>query len=555
MSSHDMDTLVAELDEVVSVARSFRDVVDLLRHIETDKTAEIDALALAFHAPLRFRHNKDQPSEFAFVDEPDSEIIARWRVAYELAADLVLQARLGDLLWTYKSKPRPDLAAQTAIDAYLELAQRWEGLEAMQCVARAADLSRKLCDSRRIEKAHVTAEAKFYETINDTSKPGISLGYLNILAFAPSKIRPNNLQPLVDRAKATFASSPHFSDDIIEIEAHIASADSAKLRTLQLERAESWERHAEAEPDPMRAYFFLRKAADFAASLPEQRSRILTKIRSTDISKLGLQEHRFEIPVDPWPLLELRDHLLNTGGALETLERILMLGPPTGDAEENLKEAKDVAEGSILRLIATELTIDRDTRQARPVESDEQRLDKELSASETRQLVFKVETTLEPILAYLFVRHPIDRGELNDWIGENGVSKEIAGLIASAMFDWWEGCDNLGVAMRLINAIEALARHRLEQTGKNVLDLASATQRGGYRPLGDILSDLRELIDESWRRYLRCVLVSEHGLNLRNRLCHGIVQRVANPYVAILVIAALYLARLEGKSHPKSPIK
>lgn len=48
---------------------------------------------------------------------------------------------LGDLLWTLKHAPRPDIAAWAAIGAHLELAETWEGIVAMQALTRAIDLS------------------------------------------------------------------------------------------------------------------------------------------------------------------------------------------------------------------------------------------------------------------------------------------------------------------------------------------------------------------------------------------------------------------------------
>jgi hypothetical protein len=543
-----MDKLTAQLNDAVPLASAFWDVVDLLKHIETDDATTLEAISLAFRSWLRFRHNKDQPSEFAFAIDPTSDAIALWRKVYEQSTEPILRARLGDLLWTYKSQPRPDVAVRVAIEAYLELAERWEGIEAMHCVARAADLARNRKDTKLIEKTNAIAERMFYETVDDTSTPGVSLGYLNILAFAPSKLRPKNLRPLVDRAKAVFKADANMSDGIVEIEAHIASGVDAQLQALQAERVEIWERQAAEEADPLRAYFFLRRALGFAESLPEQRERILKKVRSTDLTKLGLQKIQFEIPIDVWPLLESHEHLLAADSAVHVLERILELGAPTGDVEANLDHAKNAAEGSIIRVIATELSIDPDTRQARPVESHEQRLEKEMGEIETRELTINAKTSLLPVLRYLIVRHPIERADLLQWVGAKDVPAEVADVIGSAIFDWWEGGDALGIALRLINAIEALARQRLELAGGNVLDAASVTQRGGYRPLGDVLSDLHGAIDESWRRYLRCVLVAEHGLNLRNKLSHGIMHSVTNAHVAVLVLAAIYLARLSKRA-------
>lgn len=548
-----MEALIVELEEAIDVVRSFRDVLDLLSRVQSDGAADIEALSFAFRAYLGFCHQKDHPSEFAFSHDVEPATVVRWRNAFEHATKTVLKARLGDLLWTVKSQPRPDIAARAAIDAYLQMAQTWEGIEAMHCTARAADLARALSDKERILQAHALAEAMFVATIEDTSSPGVSLGYLNILAFAPAHVRHTALQPLIDRAKAALNANPHLCDSIIEAEEHLASGDDTKLRSLQVERARLWEHHASIQAEAFRGYFFLHRAAEAAANLPEERERLLRKIRDTDISTLGLQEHRVEISIDLWTVLEARRRLLDSENAMDALDRVLEYGPPSGSAHKNEETAKEVVESSILAAIATQISIDPHTRQARPINSEDQKRDKELGEIETRHLTIELDLVLGPVLMYLPVRHPVGAAELVAWLDSDGIGAAIATVVANALIDWWTGGDNLGIAMRLVNAIEALARHRLEQVEGTVLDMATASQRGGYRPIGDVLSDLNACIDESWCRFLRCVLISEHGLNLRNRLCHGIVHGISNMGVAALVIAALYLARTRPSPKPIRP--
>ena len=77
-----------------------------------------------------------------------------------------------------------------------------------------------------------------------------------------------------------------------------------------------------------------------------------------------------------------------------------------------------------------------------------------------------------------------------------------------------------------------------------MLDIATDAERGGVRSLGAVFADLKDCLDESWRRYLLNVLVAQFGLNLRNRLSHGITHDLSDVDVAVLILAALYLARV-----------
>jgi hypothetical protein len=56
---------------------------------------------------------------------------------------------------------------------------------------------------------------------------------------------------------------------------------------------------------------------------------------------------------------------------------------------------------------------------------------------------------------------------------------------------------------------------------------------------------LSRLHDESWRRYLCHALTDALGLNLRNRICHGLIDEVDRMHVALLIHVALFLAVLD----------
>ena len=198
-----------------------------------------------------------------------------------------------------------------------------------------------------------------------------------------------------------------------------------------------------------------------------------------------------------------------------------------------------------MRHVATQINIDPDVGQARPIESEATQLEKELAQVERMRLGLEMSLLNTPVLMYLPVRFPLDPAELSAWLTHKDLSSETLTVVVQAIFAWWNGEDQLGVALRLINAIEAMARHLLELTGGNVLNIATDAERGGVRPLGAVLADLKDHLDESWRRFLLNTLVLDFGLNLRNRLCHGITHRASDHDVAVLVLAALYLARLK----------
>jgi hypothetical protein len=72
------------------------------------------------------------------------------------------------------------------------------------------------------------------------------------------------------------------------------------------------------------------------------------------------------------------------------------------------------------------------------------------------------------------------------------------------------------------------------------------TTPGGVLQLGTLLTMLQDRIDESWRRYFYNVLANPIGVNLRNRICHGLLPKVEKEDSALLihVVCNLRLIRI-----------
>jgi hypothetical protein len=71
--------------------------------------------------------------------------------------------------------------------------------------------------------------------------------------------------------------------------------------------------------------------------------------------------------------------------------------------------------------------------------------------------------------------------------------------------------------------------------------------RRGVRPLGHLLAALKGILDESWRRYLVNSLTEPLGVNLRNRIAHGLIGEAQAHDAALLVHVAALLRTFESK--------
>lgn len=70
---------------------------------------------------------------------------------------------------------------------------------------------------------------------------------------------------------------------------------------------------------------------------------------------------------------------------------------------------------------------------------------------------------------------------------------------------------------------------------------------GGVHPLDHLLAALEGILDESWRRYLVNSLTEPLGVNLRNRIAHGLIGEAQAYDAALLIHVAAFLRTLESK--------
>jgi hypothetical protein len=140
-----------------------------------------------------------------------------------------------------------------------------------------------------------------------------------------------------------------------------------------------------------------------------------------------------------------------------------------------------------------------------------------------------------------------DRETLSETLAGGVIDLPLANALSDGIAEYFHGHDENAahlIAPRLERAFRQLGR----QVGVVVIREPMATRAGGVRLLGAILADLAEVLPENWRRYFANLLTDELGLNLRNRIAHGLIEDVAREDAALLVHAALAMSLLRISS-------
>lgn len=530
------------LEPMLEAVVDFRDALEAINRLggEDDDTS---SLREAFQLNLSNREDVPDAQPYWGLESIEPQVVERWLAALHVASHPVLIARLGDLCWFRRAGARPDLPARSAIPAFIELSQRWDGLPAYSCLLRAVHLARTFKDVGVLAQAYAIASTNFERSLPQREKPGVSMRYLRLLATARGGEHSFNLASHFAGAKQVLGDNPDFLEEIISLQRGLLGEDPDGHRALRREAAEGYFRAAQ-EVSGLSSLHWLQKAKAIANDIPDLRDQLLQFERAFDPTSIEWLE--IELPLDEIvPHYESVAKPLHEANDWKTaLQRWIGLGSPCGDSQGNVAIASQLAANSLLESIATLMVVNSATGQARAVETEEQRNERRLSEIELREMHLNLQLIAVPFLRTLSSRHGPSREEMQTWLRESGAPEEAVRAFVIALFDYWKGSDYLPCALTIASAIEALVRDLAERRGIVVTTNALEGARGGVKPLGELVSALQGHIDESWRRFLRTALVADEGANLRNQLFHGLLLRPDEGVVVALAWAALYLCTL-----------
>lgn len=456
------------------------------------------------------------------------------------------KSRLGDLLWVVRHGERPDIAARAAVAGYLTLAEdpNWSGMDRVACVSRALELATELNDSE-LRQATIDACLRFVSAeLADEAvhRPGVPLRLLEQLVELPKPLHPVELLQLVERAAQRYGSDPFLAESLTELRLQLVDPDEhAVLRINQIER---W-RDAAQQAEGIVRLAHLQHALELARATGQRRlaEKIAVDIQQLSPEDLDLKQHSVSIEMPSGEIAALVASFAKHANPLEALARFGIEGPPTGNADEVDRTIADLAQRfPIQRLVTRQVLGDHNALifEAQTTEQHD-RMDRAQHHSVGIRLFAPIAATILDQIRDAYQRP--DEAELTHFFATDLIDPAIAERLGEAVARYWNG-DHDAAAHILVAQIEAAIRGIAVSLGLPVTKPPAGGAPGGVTSLGPLLNKLEGTIDESWRRYLINLLVEPLGVNLRNRLSHGLMARASAQDVAVLVHAACFLGSL-----------
>ena len=513
---------------------------DLVRWEQSDRREQFGPLAPAIELA-----NATYPPPLA---EAPSEWFDQWEALVRASRSPAVRSRLNDLLWIQRVSTEPHSRARDAIDDYLTQTDTWSDIQAVDCLTRALELSREINDRAAQTNVVNAIVAHAHKALEDEEwKPGVPLGFISTLLELPRSDQPDEIDALIAISRKRYGDDPWLTQNLIEFEIARNRANESRVQELRREEVSQWRRFADSNSGFLR-FSHLQHALELARvhGVSDQAQEIRRELQDFDQSELEFSKITASVEIPN----EARENLIEdiVGASWqEGLTRLGARGPFTGNFEDNKTTVKELMQRFPLQFLLPKVILGPENTVTKTLSTEEARFQAELVAHESTQLRFWADIAQEALERIRERHEHADAEALTTFFTTEIVSADIAEAFSRSLLLFWGGMYD-EAAHLLVPRLEATIREVARRIGLVIIREPVGVSPGRVKTLGELLANLHGRFDESWRRYLCTLLTEPLGLNLRNRVAHGLVIQIDALGAALLIQAACFLRLLSVQS-------
>jgi lysyl-tRNA synthetase class 1 len=561
-----------ELEVQQEVAKARKDLGQLGESENLGAWAEVLAFGLVgarthespwntFFAPIATLMGKDGSIQYSpnIAGTPPA-VLVHWTGRARSLNHPVLRARYGDLVWDMAGpiggvRPDPDMA-RLAIDSYLESLgkdRREELYERFEAALRGFDLARQINDGDGVTRARNALMGLHREAMS-ANVGNIWLAFDRLMEDRRSGLTDEQRDELVsdlekhvarcaDTAAQTF--DPHACRDSASrlVKHYTRLYRSDDVKRLHAVTARAFE-HFAGMASPMLAAAVLQTAVDEYrdADQPEdsRRMRILMQQKIGESrSEMGTVSHEVKIKKDDVERFLESVVLEDLGQTFVRLAVEFLL--KRKDLEDQVQ--KTLEEAPLFAHITQ--TIMADDHVAGIIGSVQD--DPFGRLFQQAKFCFSFSALwLHHAMERSFDKHDLQPEHFAAWANRHGLYDDM-GLLLDGVRAYFTG-DYVKAVHLLVPQVERGLRSIAGQLGKPITKAHSTVQGASVSiNIGDILysKDIAEALGPDFTLHFLALYADPRGLNLRNELAHGLMQRgVIHGHTARLVIHTLLVLGL-----------
>jgi len=224
----------------------------------------------------------------------------------------------------------------------------------------------------------------------------------------------------------------------------------------------------------------------------------------------------------------------------DSLKRFGAYGPPSGDHSQNLQAVKNHRSQSPFQFLVKQTILGDDNAPIRTPTSEEEIATVALARQESLGISLFGHFATDILDAVRVKQGTINHAGLTDFFDTGLIPGDTAERIARALVLYWEGHPDESAHL-LVPKIETVFRNLARELGIIIIYEPIGDRPGGIRSLGELLRSLKGRLNESWRRYFVNLLCDPVGVNLRNRLAHGLMPLAKREDAALLIHVVCHL--------------
>lgn len=505
-----------------------------------------------YFGPMYELDGRRYPPPLADVPPDVSEL---WIAAADQIQAPIARARLNDLCFVAGWGNR-GARARAAFDARLEAAnalapQATAGdrplaeFARLGHLGRALTLARLVSDADRAQRAVEAILAAIDHSFDQPSpEPGITLGYIELLVDDAGG--DHDVGALLARARKLYSGDFHNTAETINLQLRQRNLEDAARTALHRELVTNRLDQAEAEQQGLVKLVHLEAAIQLAIRYHQDdlRAEATSRLQQIGVEDLDLKETSVEFKV---PTEKVEAHIAQFTDQPTwqlALLRLIASAPPSGITAENREHVANQAKIAVISSIFPRVQIGGDGLPRFTASTDEERAEYALVSHEMLHVQF-TGTFLPEILDRIWQKWgPLTSDDLAEFFSESShVEPRLARALARDFLRYFNG-DHEGAAHTTSAHIETLVRDIVLAIPLPIYRVQRQQNPGQYPGLGTLLPALRAHgLDESWARFLEGFLAKPIGANTRNELLHGFELEPSESEAALVLIAALYLAR------------
>jgi hypothetical protein len=548
-----------DFESVVSVASALRAVASA----DSDPVRALIA-ALEYHlvlarerrdphgpfGPMIEANGQMYPPPVARVDEVVPGTYELWARAISRAPLSLVRARFADLLWEAKVGDKPHEYAQAAIDAYTAATSEGFGhpVELSEAIQRGVEIASQLNDQARRATA-VDAAVRLTDMAIESNErmPGVALPLLAMFVHARPDRRPSGLDQLLQRAIDRFGDDPWNLESAVDLQAKLVSPEEHDaLRS----RAVVAFRELAHRSEGLVKYAHLQHAIELAEQhgLRALADSIRLEVEAITEDELDLKLVSAEVTI---PREKVDEFIAWFVGDDDIESALTRFGShvPTGETEDNRAFVESLMTEHPLQFLFTRMQIGPENSLLRSTSDADDQAELALVDHEAQRASMFSAFAVE-ILAAIRSRYGMV-SSAGAWFESDLIPPPVAAKVVRAI-ELYEAGDFDSCASVLAPRLERIIRRIAGAVGLTVTRSPDRHGRsGGVKGLGELLGLLAGGLPEPTRRYLKVLLVEVTGINLRNRVGHGLDEDVTQRDACLLIHCACHLRLLAPRRAPR----